>query len=235
MISNGPEKKATVSTSSLRGRLECKPLDMSNTSAWLTTLDFTDKAMWNDPTMPPNLSTGYELKIGLSMNQSLPDGKSKYWGDDNPYFTFFASENRMDCCGSGSIQNVGEAAVGYWSPAADAKHTSVVVKWITGHPFSDQFRDSSNRSHWVWKDVPAVTALNCTPIYETANATVEVDLSTDMVEDYTIVDDAVPDPNAWSHMYQALNVSSGVPYTSSPNGSGFEIEPSQFVRNVSVR
>lgn len=208
---------------------------MSNTSAWLSTLDFTDKDLWNDPTIPADIKTGYELKLGLSMNQSLPDGASKYWDDEHPYFTFFAGQNRMDCCGSGSVPSVGEAAVGYWSPAADSKHTSVVVKWITGHPFSDEFTDANNKSHWVWKDIPRVTALNCTPTFETANARVEVDLATDEVLDYIIIDDVVPDPHAWSNNYQALNVSTGLQYTENSNGSGLETGESQFVRNVSAR
>lgn len=208
---------------------------MSNTSAWLTTLDFSDKGIWNDTTIPADLKIGYELKLGLSMNQSLANGQFKYWNDDNPYFTFFVGPDHMDCCGSGSNNNVGEAAIGYWSPAADAKHSSVVIKWVTGYPFSDEFTDSSNVLHWVWKNIPKVAALNCTPIFESANAKIEVDLATNEVRDYTIVDDPARDSNAWSHNYQALNVSTGVPYTSSSSGSGFEVGPSQFVRNVSVR
>ena len=102
----------------------------------------------------------------------------------------------------------GESAIGYWSSAADAKHTSVVVKWIIGNPYTEQFMDSQNQAHWVWENIPSVTALNCTPVFETANASVMVKLETAAVQDYTIIGTPIQDSNAWSTMYQQDNVSS---------------------------
>ena len=237
----------TVQTPSLRGRLECTSLDMSNTSAWLNTLDFSDRSKWNnDPSIPANLTTGYELKLGLSMNETM-EGGFEYWSDINPYFSFFAANNRLTCCGN-DANSTDETAVGYWSPAADSLHTSIVVKWITGHPFPFQFNDStplSNRTpgdgygsgfHWVWRDIPKVTAMNCFPVFETSNASVTVDIDTGAVQEYTILNTPVEDPNAFMYQYQGLNVSLGVPYSNIPGvGAGFQVEQGFLLQNVSVR
>lgn len=199
---------------------------MSNTSAWLNTLDFTDRAAWNDTAVPADLETGYELKSGVSLNQSLGNGKYHYWDDENPYFTLSEPGYRLNCCGN---VTGGNAAIGYWSSAADAKHSSVVVKWLTGHPFANQFTDSENQTHWVWKDVPKVNALNCTPLFETANAKVEVDFETGAVQSYTIVDSPITISDAWSYKYQAQEVSQDVVVTNN------EAKLAHSLRNVSVR
>ena len=225
----------TIDTPSLRGRLECKPIDMSKVSSWVTALDFTNKDAWNDSRIPADLQIGYELKIGLSASKTNQDGTKTYWGDESPYFSFFAANKKLQCCDSGNSDVYNETSIGYWSPAADAEHSSVVVKWINGHTFGEQFIDSSNQAHLVWKEVPKVTALKCDPIYETATARIQVNVQSGMVQHYDIVDAPLPDPNAWSHMYQSLNVSSGLPYTNSSAGEGFEVQPSKVVHNVSVR
>lgn len=241
----GPSINATFSTPALRARLECNQLDMSNMSAWLTTLDFTNKSAWNDLNIPSDLKVGYELKTGLAMNQSF-NGTYTYWDDNTPYFSFFATDYRLKCCGNNDTKDA-EAAIGYWSPAADSPHTSVIVKRITGHPFPVQFNDSTSlfyRSpgegygahiHWVWKDIPKVTALNCTPVYETANASVTVDVSTGIVQNYTIIDTPKLDRNALAYNYIEVNVSTGVPYTQQIyTGSGYQVAPGRFVNNVTV-
>jgi hypothetical protein len=216
---DNPTREATVTVPSLRARLQCTPFNTSNTAAWLTTLNFTDQTTWNNATIPANLKAGYELKTGFSLNQSLPDRSYKYWDESNPYFSFSGATSRLDCCGNGTDNNVREAAIGYWSSAADAQQTSVVVSWITGYPFTNQLKDAQNQSHWVWKDVPKLTALNCTPIFETSNAKVDVDVTTGAIQDFTISGTLKRDSNAWSHNYEQQAV----------------IDPAQTDRNVSVR
>ncbi|KAH6683362.1 hypothetical protein B0J14DRAFT_556608 [Halenospora varia] len=249
----GAANNITVNTPAIRGRLECKPMDMSNTSAWLTTLDFTNKTAWNDPNIPADLKKGYELKLGLSWNQSLPDNKYqkwKYWSDSTPYFSFFSEMDRLICCANdtGTLADPGEASIGFWSPPGDSEHGGIVVKWLTGHPYRVQFNDSTDSSHrqstgtgylshyhWVWKDIPKVTALNCTPIFETSTASVTLDLSTSIVQNHTILTPPTPDPAAWAYNFVSLNVSRGVPYsTSMYSGSGYQITPGTYVHNISV-
>ncbi|KAH8599119.1 hypothetical protein B0O99DRAFT_613050 [Bisporella sp. PMI_857] len=225
----------TIDTPSIRGRLQCEPIDMSNISSWLTVLDFTDKSLWSDTHIPSDLEIGYELKEGLSRNQSLENGTYKFWDDNTPYFSFFAAEYMAQCCGKELNGTPGKASFGYWSSAADARHSSVVVKWVTGRAFSALFRDSKNQTHLTWKEVPQVTALKCDPVYEVANARVKADAKSGFIQHHEITDIPSPDSNAWSNKYRALNVSSGVPYANIPSGAeGFEVEPSRFVHNVSV-
>jgi len=225
----------TINTPSLRGRLDCKPINMAKVSSWATVLDFTNQDAWNDARIPADLQIGYELKVGISTNTTNRDGTYTYWDEEHPYFSFIASDTKAQCCGTENSETYKEASIGYWSPARDAQHSSVVVKWVTGLAFGAQFIDSDGQAHLVWKEVPEVTALRCDPVYETANAKVDVDLQSGMVQNYEIVDVPLPDPNAWSNMYQDLNVSAGIPYTNNSAGEGYEIEPSKVVHNVSVR
>jgi hypothetical protein len=230
----------TVQTPSLRGRLECIPIDMSNTSAWLTTLNFTDKAAWSGKNIPCNLTVAYELKLGPSTNGSLGGVNSSYWDGNNQYLDFLVDDHREPCCGDDTTGSE-EVAIGYWSPAADDTDTSIVVQWITGHPFLYQFSNStpqteSPRPRLIWKSIPKVAAVKCTPIFESANAIVNADLTTGAIQSHTIMDTPVADPNAWSSRYQALDVSTGVPYSSIPGiGAGFQSKPGVFLQNVSVR
>lgn len=229
----------TVQTPSLRGRLECIPIDMSNTSSWLTTLNFSDKAAWSGKNIPSNLTVGYELKLDPSTNSSL-GGNSNYWDGNNQYLNLLVDDNGEPCCGDDTTISE-EVAIGYWSPAADDTDMSIMVKWITGHPFLFQFSNSTSpskglRPSLIWNDIPKVAAVQCTPIFESANAIVNADLATGTVKSHTIVDNPVVDPNAWSSRYQALNVSTGVPYSSIPGiGAGFQSTPGVFLQNVSVR
>lgn len=109
--------------------------------------------------------------------------------------------------------------------------------------FSDS-TDANHRSpgegygthvHWVWKDIPKVTAMNCTPIFETANTSVTVDVSTGIVQNYTIKDTPRADTNAWAYNYVQLNVSQGVQYNATMySGYGYEVKPGSYVNNITV-
>ncbi|KAH7399809.1 hypothetical protein BKA64DRAFT_722635 [Cadophora sp. MPI-SDFR-AT-0126] len=238
---------ATLGTPAIRGRLECTPFDMTkNISAWLNTLDFTNKTAWNDSHIPPDLRTGYELKTGFALNRSSTGGQYRYWDGTYPYFSFFSTNFRLTCCANETDDAVNEASIGYWSSAADYPSTSVVVKWIKGFPYSRQFNSSTSSrqrvgdgsasgSHWTWKDIPEVTALNCTPIFETANATVTVDTTTQVVQNYTILDKPQVDSNAFAYNYVQLNVSKGVNYSSQyMGGGGYQVKPGVYLNNMTV-
>ena len=219
----------TVQTPSLRGRLECVPIDMSNTSAWLTALNLTDKIAWNGRNLTNNLTVGYEIK-GFPAYDSTEGSR--------PLFKISAAGYQMPSSESGTNTSE-EAAIGYWTYSADDLHVSIVVQWITGYPIPYQFRSSisqNSQTRWIWTDIPNITALKCLPVFESTNARVNVDLATGAIQNYTIMNDPSPDLHAWSSRYQALNVSTGVPYSTSPGvGSGFQTKPGIFLQNVSVR
>jgi hypothetical protein len=222
-------KTVTVQAPALRGRLECMPIDMSNTSAWITTLNLTDKTVWND-NRTGNLTVGYEIKLGFSPNDSVEGARV--------LFNLSAADYQMPSTGPNTNYSE-EATIGYWTHAADDPHASIVVQWITGYPIPYQLRNStppSQQTRWIWKDVPKVTALSCVPFFESANASISADLASGAVQNYTITNSPSADLYAWSSKYQALNVSTGVPYSSGPNGgAGFQSKPGIFLQNVSVR
>lgn len=221
-------KNVTVQTPSLRGRLECVPIDMSNTSAWLTTVNLTDKATWNGRNLTDNLTVGYEIN-NFVVKDSIESAR--------PLFNISVAGYQMPSSESG-MNTSEETAIGYWTYSADDLHTSIVIQWITGHPIPYQLQSSISQppqTHWIWADIPKITALKCLPVFESANAKVDVDLATSAVQSYAIMNEPSPDLNAWSSRYQALNVSTGVPYSTTAGiGSGFQTKPGVFLQNVSV-
>ena len=225
-----PSNNISVQAPSLRGRLECIPIDMSNTSAWLTTLNLTDLAAWSIDGRTSNLTVAYEINLGFSTNSSV--------ADTGTLFNISAAGYQMPSSESG-VNSSEETAIGYWTHAADDPHESIIVQWITGYPIPYQLRNSlpqDTQTHWAWKNIPKITALKCVPVFEFADATVNVDLATGAVQNYTITNAPSPDLHAWSSRYQVLNVSTGVPYSSNPGiGAGFQTKPGIFLQNVSVR
>jgi len=171
----GQPSKITFQTPALRARLQCKPLDFStNTSNWLRRMDFNDKSLWNDTNRPPGLDHGYTL---------WSDYVDR--GSDVGYFT---------CCANQTNGEPGDAAIGYWSDMGVSSgkfESSMTAKWITGRPLNGTFKTNNRsipRPLWIWSEEPKVAAINCTPIYEQANASVSVELQTGSVQDYKILD-----------------------------------------------
>lgn len=200
-----------ITAPAIRGRIECTQIDTSDTTAWLNVLQFSQRAAWNDTTIPKDLRIGYELKAGMALTQELSNGTSKYWSDSHPYFSFFATNAKVQCCGNESSDaTLGEAAVAYWSPPADNPSQGIVVKWVTGYAFGNPFLDANNAPHWVWEDKPQLTALNCTPVFETANADVGVDVATGIVKEFSLLSDPIVDLNAWTSNYEKLDDSQAV-------------------------
>jgi len=206
------QRNVTLDTAALRGRLQCTPIDMSNSTEWLVTLDFKNKTLWNDTKIPSGINVGYEL------HNTFP---GQY--DDTNTIPFFPDGNRLTCCSNETGGDVGKAAIGYWTSAVRGE--GVMIKWITGYPFKHQFTTSvrgysSGKAHWIWKDIPSVTAMNCTPVFESANANVKVDLSSGIVQEHKILDTPVNDTSAFQYNYVTMNVSAGLPYSFSNTGHG---------------
>lgn len=225
-----PENSVTLQTTSLRGRLECIPINMSNTSAWLTTLNLTDNIDGSRRKGTNNLSLGYEINQNFS-------GISLTTGGRIPFNMSVASYQMPNF--QSNINSSEETAIGYWTTSEDDPHESIIIQWITGYPMLYPLNGSTQhgaQTRWIWREIPKITALKCTPVFEIAEAAVNVDAATNLVENYTITSTPSPDIHAWSSKYQALNVSQGVPYSSSPEiGAGFQAMPGVFLQNVSVR
>jgi hypothetical protein len=109
--SAGATANITVDTPGMRARLECTELDLSNTSAWLMTLDFTNHSIWNQSTVPPGLEAGYALSA--SDNGYFPINLGPYkeiW--ENQVTSFFVDGSRLTCCSNETQGSPGRAAIG---------------------------------------------------------------------------------------------------------------------------
>jgi hypothetical protein len=245
----------TVNTPGIRARLDCKHIDMSkNTSNWLTTLDFTNKTAFNSShDIPPGIKVGYELKQQFSLGELAP-GYNKIF-QKNPsatkippevFGTFFADASRVVCCGNDTDGNAGDTSVGYWSLARTyydyGYTTNIVIKWVDGKAFEPLYNSTysleitqgSPNQHFVWKKIPRVTLLVCTPIIETTNASVTIDFATQQVQDYKILDKPTNNTNAWSDYYvlhNATNSTAGTVFEPT-YGSGYSTNDTQ---NVTIR
>lgn len=213
----------TLDTSALTARLECTQFDMSNMTEWLDTLDFTNRTVWNDTNIPASLTTGYELKT------TFPGARG------GPTVPFSHNGMRLRCCSNETVDEVGKASIGYWTFPSSGDN-NIMIKWVTGYPLRQEVTRAipyyyDDDLHWIWKEAPSVTAINCTTIFELANASVNVDLTSGIVINHTILGTAEADPNAFHFNSQELNVSAGVPYIESytPHGTG------NMPRNITVR
>lgn len=213
----GASTNVTVDTPALRGRIECTPVDLSNTSNWLTTLNFSDKSEWDPSSTPPGLELGYSLGASKDLQYG---GYMSLGGEDSPaYTTFFADHGNLVCCTNVTNGVPGRAAIGYWSPITlemDPNNTperNFTIKWIVGKPL-DSLEDDSLYStlenytapnvdyfrtgYFVWEEPPQMTALNCMPIFESSDAKVTVDLADAYVQKYSLNSAPVNATAAWS-------------------------------------
>ncbi|KAI0104001.1 hypothetical protein GGR51DRAFT_523142 [Nemania sp. FL0031] len=200
--------KVTLETPAIRGRLECSqyhPLD--NASLWLEDWRLPDDAELN-----PNVTRGYELKGYLPLNHSIAD---------HPFTTLFSSDRRLQCCQNMTNDTVGQSSIGYWSPNLKDRQSyypaiskswpaNFTVKWIRGHAVEAtlSYTDGTDlsddkRNRLIWTEPPQVTALNCTPIIETTDASVTVDATNGRIVDFKLLGQPQEDRFAWTDDFVA--------------------------------
>lgn len=198
----GGNVNVTVRTPAIRGRIECSLYEsLSNTSNWLQVLDLQNASYWNDSANPKMLTPGYELLTQMTLTSP---NNSQHW-----LTTTFADPARLVCCANETNDSPGPASIGYWSSNTNKKlgtpTGNFTVKWIVGEAIEQQFLDLKNMSHFVWQSQPSITALNCQPIIETANASVTVDLASGAVQKYSILDTPKHATSAWNDNYESHN------------------------------
>ena len=159
-------------------------------------------SLWNVSANPNEPARGYELLPVISLPSNMQT-------------TTFADHARLTCCANGTDKEPGLGSIGYWSkngnlvptdePNAVGVTDNFTVKWIVGRPMRQQFLDSGNQPHFIWPESPSMTALNCQPIVETADATVTVDMISGAVQRYSIFDGPNVATSAWSDHYEIHN------------------------------
>jgi hypothetical protein len=208
----------TVTTPALRGRIECSPYEtLNNLSNWLTLWDLTNATVWNVSANPQDLVSGYELS---NQGITLVPGNNM----TQVVTSFLANPLQVACCANETDGIPGTAALGYWSYNGPGGvqieyPTNFTVKWLVGNPIQQLYLTNTSwghdeasygvSSHLIWTGPPRLTALNCLPIIESANATVTVDSGTGVVHEFKILSDPVDCPDAWSDVYSFHNRTSG--------------------------
>jgi hypothetical protein len=199
---NGPigtslsASKISLTTSAIRARVECSPMDMTNTSSWLYTWDLTNTTERNATLNPSNLKTGYGMKEILFEGESYNTSTLTH-----PSLVY--------CCGNGT--ETGNSAVGYWSsnnpnsfPHIEVEGvTNFTTKWIHGRARANYYNNSEDLNtsfsgRLVFENAPSIQAVNCKPIIETAEAAVTVNQLTGQVYSYNILGQPVAAKQAWS-------------------------------------
>lgn len=201
-----PATNVTVSTPAIRGRIDCSPYENlnSNISAWLTTRDLTNSSVWNVTSNPKGVSTGYEL--GTNPNQ---DYSTEFLDT-----TFFSNPARIVCCTNSTEDPTEGSAIGYWSSSNEQPFweyegpINISTKWIYGDAVSGFHRVeglnerlSSDADHFIFRNVPEITALRCIPIIETADADVTVERETGNVQSFSIAGEPKAVDDVWSEAF----------------------------------
>ncbi|OJD31470.1 uncharacterized protein BKCO1_4800063 [Diplodia corticola] len=195
-----PVVNVTVQTPAIRARLECNQYGgLDNYSSWLTQWDMTNSSVWNQSTIPKDIVTGYELGAGA---------------DKTAFFntSFFTNPSKVQCYSNETGYPSGNLAFGYWSSddgveADPYDHMNISIKWIYGHGVAGcRMNDEEpsyaygmpTRNRLIFTDVPAIAAVCCAPIIETAEAKVRVNSGTGEVQFFSILSEPKVNNEAWS-------------------------------------
>ncbi|KAF3042745.1 hypothetical protein E8E12_009756 [Didymella heteroderae] len=211
----------SLTTSAIRGRLECEAVTLSATE-WL---DDVDTAY---PNRFDKAAAGHVLAMAISTN----DG-----------FTapVFSAPRRLACCTNGTEQSK-QSVVAYWSsnntvyderPAisvdpSEPEDTRVssgwtkdfAVKWIVGSAASTTVPGSepnfisntigtANESVLYFTDEPQMSILKCNPIIERVNASITFARDTSQILKYELLEDPQPATGAWDYAYDVVYEDSG--------------------------
>ncbi|EAW15029.1 DUF3433 domain-containing protein [Aspergillus clavatus NRRL 1] len=211
-----PAVNVSLQTPALRGRIECSPFsDLLNLSSWLSIDDLSNRTIWDSSTTPKDVKIGYELGAlrrtpgipNMMYSASAIQNRSTCLGCTS----VFANPSQIICCGNSSDPVGSNVAVGYWSPnagdswSARSWQHNFTTKWISGRAKGGVHRISrygeDREDHLVFMSVPSITAMNCNPIVESANAEVLVNPITGEIQSYKILDEPQMESSAFSDVF----------------------------------
>ncbi|KAI5203569.1 hypothetical protein E4T39_04140 [Aureobasidium subglaciale] len=178
---NSTARNITLVTPALRGRLECVPVDIpSEIPTWLGEVDLKNKSKWHDTLIPEGFDLAYYLNDTASEGPGLRD---------------------VVCCENITHDGVGNSVVGYWSDPLTGQVSTTRIKWIYGQPLGTLPVDKYGLDRLIWSKPPRVTAIDCKPVIEVANASIVIDFETGVVQDYTILSPPQNATMAWLDYY----------------------------------
>lgn len=179
----------TVRTSALRGRVDCSVIEDLQPEMWLATEDEMKNSTSLDRVYYPKISFNF----------------------DNASSQITPMAATPECCYNRSDPSVSTQSLdmvttlGYWTENRDSINVTTkyfTVKLIRGRAGFREVGDFAQNPRMVFREPPAVQALNCVPIFETAAAEVTIEPSTGAVQDFDILSDPRPDAVAWSDSFQ---------------------------------
>lgn len=228
---------ATIDTSAIRARLECSPyeyLDLEDSNSWLTEYDLTNTTRWVREAWAIPMSRAFQLGLPRTFDtKTVGVANVLLYLDDQPdiegnYTTFFANNKFLQCCENKTDGQLASGSVGYWSPNLrnDSSYpefsgiwpANFTVKWIHGQPVEGYCRNDTKiggcAPSLLWAERPRMSALNCMPVVETADATVTVDAANGKVVDFVLHGEPQLDDYAWSddfiqHKYNRSAIKTG--------------------------
>ncbi|KAJ4529589.1 hypothetical protein HRR86_003382 [Exophiala dermatitidis] len=207
----------TLITPALRATADCSALDSTtNLSSWTTEWDLTDPGVWNVSTNPTSLKKGIEVNKEYELGASAALSTTP----------ILSRARTIVCCANSSGDGHDSAAIGYWSnnygqglqydfeTSSGPYPRNFTMKWIKGNALQDDYymnstyaesetMESHDFRHLIWREGPTMTALNCRPRIEWANASVTVDMSTGRVWKYSVVDAPKTVGWPWTDVYQS--------------------------------
>ncbi|KAJ8115377.1 hypothetical protein OPT61_g2973 [Boeremia exigua] len=210
----------SLSTSGLRSRLECEPVELAG-SQWLE--DVQDVY----PNRLDKSVTGHVLPMTLSTVENFAA-------------PVFSVPRRIACCTNDTDRN-SPSIVAYWSSnnsihddrpygvgdvALDPNEDPDVVepsgwsktfaiKWIVGSAAStlipgtdpNSFGNSfgiANESVLYFREEPQISILKCNPIIEQVNASITLSRDSTQILDYELLDTPQPAAGAWDYAYDVV-------------------------------
>lgn len=206
----------SLTTSALRGRLECEAVSVSP-SEWLEDVDSVF------PNRFDKSASGYVLPTTISTS-------------DNFTAPVFSAPRRLACCTNGTDQSK-RSVVAYWSsndavydqrPAISVdpneSEDAVVpsgwtkdfaIKWIVGSASSTTIPGSepnfigntigiANESVLYYVEEPQISIMRCSPVIEQVNASITFARDTSQILTYELLEDPKAAIGAWDYTYDVL-------------------------------
>ena len=203
----------SLTTSALRGRLECEAITVSGT-------DWLDNVQDVYPNRFDQSVTGHVLPVTLAMEKGFAAPT-------------FSAPRRLACCTNGT-ENGGQSIVAYWSSNTsvydeqpsisldpnqpeDFKVSSgwtkdFAIKWIVGSTAStlipgtqENFISNTigtvNETALYFTQEPQLSILKCNPIIEQAKATITFARDTSQILSYELLEPPQPAVGAWDYAY----------------------------------
>lgn len=186
----GMTTNVTFDSTGVRGRIECSPVD-ATWSRWMVEItDFSElEPLHNDSnTHLPNITSGFELlpEVRVRNFTKLPGDQpttvaigqwlhSNYSSNDtrgNPLYTTTNSPNFTIL----------------WIQAG-APYRFVPEHWYSAYESPPRL---------IFAKKPTVQAINCLPIFETANSRIKVNTQSNKVEDVALLETPKPAKDAWA-------------------------------------